>query len=86
MGQKKWLVKIERSKKSVRPNINVFVQKTSENNINFLKRMLADSTLSVHLNHHECNNFWENTKGRRLFMIIVLRSAVGMTHDLRSDL
>ncbi len=56
--QEKWLVQIERWKKSVGPKIKGWLcaKKIKKLLLIFLKILLVDSTLSVHLYHHECDN------------------------------
>ena len=53
--QVKWLVQTERKKNLYAQNF--FICKIMKKLIlDFWKRILVDSTLSEHLNHHECNN------------------------------
>ena len=68
MGQEKWLVQIERWKKSVRQQISVIMQKIRKLIGNCSKRILVDNSLSEHLNHHEYNNIGIFKRGNCLFM------------------
>ena len=71
MGQKKWLVKIVRSKKICTPKNQCLI-------LIYLKRILVDSTLSEYFSHHGCKIIGKYKGGRYVYSRLAIERCMDL--------